>query len=126
MEQEGKPGAEAGHHAPASPAGKRSRAIAAAGGIVVVALAFWLWHSRDSGRAPVTDPAEIERQAREQPDDFLAQLRWGEALVQAKRMDEAAPILTHAEQLAPNDARPYAWLGVVAISERRSSEARDL
>ena len=76
--------------------------------------------------APTADPAEQEQQARERPDDFHAQLQWGETLVKAQRLEEAAQVLSHARQIAPNDARPYAWLGIVAISEKRPAEARSL
>src|SRR5579871_5778853 len=94
--------------------GKRARIIAV--GLAAAALAFWIWYSRAgrAGSAAMT-PAEIEQQAHEHPDDFRAQLRWGEILVQARRLEEAGPVLAHATQLAPNDARPYAWLGVAAV-----------
>lgn len=80
----------------------------------------------DQGRMPPANPAALEQKAREQPTDFLTQLRWGEALVQAKRFDTAMPALMHAEQLKPSDPRPYAWLGIVAIAEHRTRDARDL
>jgi Flp pilus assembly protein TadD len=38
----------------------------------------------------------------------------------------AVPVLEHARQIAPGDARPYAWLGVAASSARRSDDARAL
>lgn len=90
---------------------------------VTVALVFCIGcGQKGDAHAPATDPAVLEQQAHDKPDDFLAQLRWGEALVQAKQLEEATSVLSHARQLAPNDARPYAWLGVVAISERRPPE----
>ncbi len=96
-------------------------------GLAAAVLLFWVWHHpTDSAHQHNIDPAESEQQARERPDDLRAQLQWGETLVQAKRLEEAVPILEHARQLAPKDARPYAWLGIVAITERRPSEARDL
>jgi len=82
------------------------------------------WSATSS--APATDPVEMEQQAREHPDDLRAQLQWGETLVKAKRLAEAVPILTHAQEIAPNDARPYAWLGIVALSGQRPDEARNL
>lgn len=105
--------------------GRRAGIVAVA--VVAAAFLFWARHSRSNGAAPQNiAPAESEQQARENPDDFHAQLQWGETLVQAKRLDEAVPVLTHARQLAPNDARPYAWLGITAMTKRRSAEARDL
>ena len=107
--------------------GGSRRAWIAAVAVAAVALLLWGWHGHsDSARPRPLDPVESEQQAQERPDDFHAQLQWGETLVQAKRLEEAAPVLTHARQLAPNDARPYAWLGIAAIAERRSGEARDL
>lgn len=104
---------------------KRDGAIAL--GVLAIALAFWLWSSRaDKNHAPVTDPATLEQQAREHPEDFSAQIAWAEALVQAKRPEEAAPILEQARRLAPDDARLPALEGVVAIAQHRDSEARNL
>src|SRR5436190_12105143 len=105
----------------------KRRAWRIAVGLSAVALAFGIWHRwTDSARVPTTDPAELEQQARERPDDLRVQLQWGETLVHAKRLEAAIPVLTHAQRLAPNDARPYAWLGIVAISEHRVNEARGL
>ena len=90
-------------------------------------FAVLIWYSRpDRGGNAPPNPAELEQQAREHPDDFLAQLRWGEALVHAKRFEEATPILTHAEQLTPNDPRPYALQGMAASSAQHYEEARSL
>ncbi|MCW3098844.1 MAG: hypothetical protein JWL77_4462 [Chthonomonadaceae bacterium] len=103
------------------------RAWIGAVAVAATALLFWTRHpGADSGHSRSLAPAESEQQARERPDDPGALLQWGETLVQAKRWEEAAPVLTHAHALAPNDARPYAWLGIVAIEEHRDSEARDL
>jgi Flp pilus assembly protein TadD len=108
------------------PATNRYRRLAA---VAVVALALglslWFWQGRSHLATPKT-PEEIEQQAANNPNDFNAQLRWGETLVQEKRLEEATPVLTHARDLAPSDARPYAWLGVVAATEHRSDEARAL
>lgn len=90
-------------------------------------LGFWFWHgNRNHGSPAPTDPVAIEQQARDNPDDMQAQMRWGETLVQAKRLEEARSVLDRVRAVKPNDARPYAWLGVVAISERRPDEARQL
>lgn len=114
---------------PGTKIGGRSerRAWIGAIGVAAAILLFWGWHSRvDTARARAVDPAESEQEARERPDDLGAQLQWGETLVQEKRLAEAAPVLAHAQELAPNDARPYAWLGIAAIGEHRDSQARDL
>lgn len=102
-------------------------ASAIAGLVILVTGGFWIGRNRTghSGTAPA-DPVQLERQAGENPENFRAQLRWGVALTQAKRLEAAVPVLTHAEHLSPTDARPYAWLGVAAISEHRFEEAREL
>ncbi|MCW3100215.1 MAG: hypothetical protein JWL77_5833, partial [Chthonomonadaceae bacterium] len=103
------------------------RAGIGAGVVAAAALLFWTRHpGADSDHARSLNPAESEQQARERPDDPAALLQWGETLVQGKRGEEAVPVLTHAHALAPNDARPYAWLGIVAIEEHHNDEARDL
>jgi tetratricopeptide (TPR) repeat protein len=117
--QEGNAGRQMGEDRPVN---RPRRLWVVAVGAVALGLLLWFWQS-NRHHAPQT-PAEIEQQATDNPDDFHTQLLWGEILVQAKQYDDAAPILAHARELSPNDARPYAWLGVIAIAVHRSEDAR--
>ena len=93
--------------------------------LIVVGIGLFLRHQADTAPAP-TDPAEIERQAHDNPDNFRAQLRYGEMLVRQKRPGEASDVLTQASRLSPKDARPFAWMAVAALSAQRTDEARRL
>ena len=68
----------------------------------------------------------LEQRAQGQAGDLQIQLDYGEALVKAGRLEEAASVFTHCEQMADGDARPVAWLGKIAVSQHRSKDARRL
>lgn len=83
--------------------------------VIVIAVAVLVWrtqHLADS--TPPLSAVELSRRAQEQPNNAESQIEWGAQLVQEKRFDEANQVLKHAQELAPTDGRPYAWLGVIA------------
>ncbi len=97
--------------------------------IVIITAVFAFWFiNRDAydPHSPKNEFLHKERQARDHPDDFGAQLDWAEALVKAKQFDDAGPVLQQAGRLKPTDARPLAMLGKLAIRAGQEDQARDL
>lgn len=93
--------------------------------VIAAALGVRLWHDHQAASAPPTlSAAEIERKAQAQPDNLQAQLDWGDLLAKNGRLQDAVPIFAHAARIAPQDARPYAWLGILAVQDHHPDIAR--
>jgi len=112
----------------------RTRILLSVVCVGTLTLALWFHHTRAAGLVSVKpdpvsatlDPATLAQRAQERPDSLQAQLDYGEMLVKMGRLDEAASVFTHCQQMAAGDSRPYAWLGFLAASAHDSREARRL
>ncbi len=91
--------------------------------ILLVAVAVRVWHDRRT--PPVVTLNEVEQRVRAHPDDVQAQLDWGNALHKMGRLSEAGQAFQTARRLAPDNARPYNWLGILAMEQQQPEAARN-
>jgi tetratricopeptide (TPR) repeat protein len=103
---------------------RRLAALLGATLLILVALSLRIWHDRN-GRPPASDDVHaIEQRVQAHPDNPEAQLDWGIALQRQNRFDEAVSALSKAARLDPSDARPFAWLGLLALARHHPTEAK--
>src|SRR5579871_4096908 len=101
--------------APSSASPGRFRRMLAVVTVLVLiggALLFRLLQER--ANPPALAMSELERRAREQPNDLQAQLDWGSALQKTGQLEAAGQVFEQAAKLAPQDAQVYLWQGIVA------------
>jgi len=89
--------------------------------VLAVALAIRLWH--DLGASQKPSFSDLQRRVQEQPNDFQAQLDWGNALHALHRDTEAEAAYKTAASLAPTDAQPLDLLATLAMERQRPDQA---
>ncbi len=88
---------------------------------VVSAVSLKFNQNRSHGR--VDELSDLEQRARQHPDNADALLNWANALQKAGQRTQAIEVYSDAAHLAPNDARAYVGLGILALQENREDVA---
>jgi len=91
--------------------------------LLSTALGLRLWHERHVFTTPSLSPSDIERRAKEQPENADAQIDWGDLLRQQGRLEEAGQVLAKASQMVPKDARPYTGMALVSLAQHQGVTA---